>query len=292
MTSNTIRLRDTIRRIIPPKWRLRSGRPVRAYWSSYPNFGDLLTPAILGRYGFAPELSKDPATADVVSTGSLLQCVPEDYTGMVLGTGLIADTPRRFPDATILAVRGVLTARLIGAPPDVVLADPGLLASMFFKRPPSKRHALGLVPHYVDIDNPVVCALARKYPREIKVIDVRREPEPVFRDIAACESILSSSLHGLITADSFGIQNAWVGLSDKVIGDGFKFHDYFSSIGIRHEPCKLDGSESVTALRSLTRAVPGSVGERRQQIDALFSSLTDRLRQMRELGALTNGFGP
>jgi pyruvyltransferase len=231
------------------------------------------------RYGFAPELSKDPAAAEVVSTGSLLQWVPETFAGIVLGTGLIADTPRRFPDATILAVRGALTARLIDAPHDVVLADPGLLASTFFKRPPARRHVLGLVPHYVDIDNPVVQALARKHPREIKVIDVRREPEAVFRDIGACESILSSSLHGLITADSFGIPNAWAGLSDKVIGDGFKFRDYFSSLGIRHEPCKLDGSESVTALRSLTRPVPDSVGERRAQIDALFLSLSSHLQK-------------
>jgi pyruvyltransferase len=148
-----------------------------------------------------------------------------------------------------------------------------------------------LVPHYVDIDNPVIHALARKHPREIKVIDVRREPEPVFKEIAACESILSSSLHGIITADSFGIPSAWAGLSNKVIGDGFKFLDHFSSLGIRHEPCKLDGSESVTALRSFTRPVPDSVGERREQIDALFSSLTDWLRETRESDAISTGFG-
>jgi hypothetical protein len=279
VTGGATRLRNLIRRLAGGQWKLRAGIPVRAYWSSYPNFGDLLTPAILLRYGFAPELSKDPAEAEVVSTGSLLQWVPENFAGIILGTGLIADTPRRFPGATVLAVRGALTARLIGAPADVVLADPGLLASTFFKRRPARRHVLGLLPHYVDIDNPVVGALARKHPREIKVIDVRRQPEAVFREVAACESILSSSLHGLITADSFGIPSAWAGLSDKVLGDGFKFRDYFSSLGIRHEPCKLDGSESVTALRSLTRPVPDSVGERRQEIDALFSSLPDRLME-------------
>jgi pyruvyltransferase len=136
-----------------------------------------------------------------------------------------------------------------------------------------------LVPHYVDIDNPVIHALARKHPREIKVIDVRREPEAVFRDVGACESILSSSLHGLITADSFGIPSAWIELSSKVLGDGFKFRDYFSSIGIRHEPCKLDASESVTDLRSLTRPVPDRVADRRAQIDTLFSSLSSHLQE-------------
>jgi hypothetical protein len=290
-TGHATRLRNLIRRLAGGKWKLRAGIPVRAYWSSYPNFGDLLTPAILLRYGFAPEISKDPGAAHLVSTGSLLQWVPENFAGIILGTGLIADTPRRFPAATVLAVRGALTARLIGAPDDVVLADPGLLASTFFKRPPAKKHVLGLIPHYVDIDNPVVSALARIHPREIKVIDVRREPEAVFRDVAACESILSSSLHGLITADSFRIPSAWAGLSDKVIGDGFKFRDYFSSLGIRHEPCRLGGSESVTALRSLTRPVPNSAGERREQIDALFSSLLDRLRETRESDALPGGFG-
>lgn len=51
------------------------------------------------------------------------------------------------------------------------------------------------------------------------------------QDIKQCDCILSSSLHGLIIPHSFGIPALWIYNSD--IGtDDFKFHDYFSSVGI------------------------------------------------------------
>ncbi len=40
--------------------------------------------------------------------------------------------------------------------------------------------------------------------------------------------MVSSSLHGLVFAEAFDIPNLWIELSDKVIGNGFEFHDWFS----------------------------------------------------------------
>ena len=80
-------------------------------------------------------------------------------------------------------------------------------------------------------------------------------------DIDKCDFILSSSLHGIIVADSFNIPNAWIYLTDKVIGKGFKFHDYFSAIGINHKPLNLDGSESLSQLLKYCHKPPEAIEE-------------------------------
>lgn len=252
------------------------GNTISAYWSFFPNFGDLITPLLLKHYGLTPVHSFSPENAEIVSTGSILQWMPEDFAGIILGTGLIQDETRQFPHARIAAVRGQLTAERINAPADVVLGDPGLLAPAILKKRPPKTHVLGLIPHYIDRQHAVVRHLSECHTRHMKCIDVRRPPELVFRDIAACEHILSSSLHGLIVADSFGIPNAWLHLSDDVLGQGFKFYDYFSSLSVKRQPHVIHGTESLADLTKLTRRPPECVNERREQLHRLFSALSKR----------------
>ena len=59
-------------------------------------------------------------------------------------------------------------------------------------------------------------------------------------DLTSCELIFSSSLHGLIVADSFGIPNIHMELSDKLVGGNFKFEDYYSSVDKEHKTAVLN----------------------------------------------------
>jgi pyruvyltransferase len=68
---------------------------------------------------------------------------------------------------------------------------------------------------------------------------VRNSAEFVSKEISKCRRVYSSSLHGLIVADSLGLPNVWIELSNKVIGDGFKFHDYNSSIDFTQYPVQV-----------------------------------------------------
>src|SRR5690606_12530587 len=121
----------------------------------------------------------------------------------ILGSGLISGKSfKRFPSATILALRGECTRNLLHAPGDIVLGDPGLLLVQMLQRMPPRKYLIGIVPHYKDKQNHIVERICVRYPSYVKYIDVQRHPVAVLHDIAQCEVILSSSLHGLVVADA------------------------------------------------------------------------------------------
>ena len=63
--------------------------------------------------------------------------------------------------------------------------------------------------------------------------------------------ILSTSLHGIILAQAYGLPSRWCiiskSTSGQVPGDGMKFYDYFLSVGVRnHEPLDLSQIDVIT----------------------------------------------
>ena len=118
-----------------------------------------------------------------------------------------------------------------------VLGDLGLLASDLLDQKIAKTHKLGVVPHFRDLDNPLIWKIIDKYEGAI-CINVQDPPQKVIHDIASCELILSTSLHGLIVADSLGIpnlwlENKWARYSRNVADYRFKYNDYYSSFGLQ-----------------------------------------------------------
>lgn len=250
---------------------------IDAFWyRKHPNFGDLLTPLLLSKFGFSP-VYKPPHEAQVASVGSILQRFPTDYTGLILGSGLILEEKKEFPNAQILAVRGKLTRDLIRAPKKTPLGDPGLLVNHLVASPSEKKNVLGFVPHFVDKLDTRLRNIQHRYPTEVKIIDVERHPIKVLKDIAECSFILSSSLHGLIAADAYQIPNAWMVLSDKVKGNGFKFHDYYSGSASERHPVYLTGSESLSELIKLTHSPSPCVQEQQECLYSIFQNLHNYL---------------
>ncbi|MCB1356425.1 MAG: polysaccharide pyruvyl transferase family protein [Maritimibacter sp.] len=170
--------------------------------------------------------------------GSTLNYLTTPQT-VVWGAGVIDDTlEMRARPARVTAVRGPLTrdyllARGIDCPE--VYGDPALLLPYFYKPASALPRAggrIGIVPHYKDQGSPTFAALRQAHP-ELDFIDIASYGTWTdFIDrISACDAVFSSSLHGLIVAEAYGIRNHWVSVSGNVLGNGFKFRDFFASLG-------------------------------------------------------------
>jgi hypothetical protein len=217
----------------------------RAWWTVDPhpgNLGDLLTPRVLQAYGHtARRASREEA--DWFFIGSTIRFARPGAT--VAGAGAIDRRDRIEPRARYLAVRGPITAELVrraGAKPPEVLGDPAMLLPRFHNSPVERNQSVGLVPHYVDRDDPQVSAW------QGPVIEVLgNDPLRVVDEIRKCSTVLSSSLHGIIVAHAYGIPAAWVRLGDRLCGDDVKFDDYAASVGIDLKP-HASVSEAVPVL--------------------------------------------
>jgi len=115
---------------------------------------------------------------------------------------------------------------------------------------PARKWRLGVVAHYIDEDHPLVHELGHQ--AQVCIISVRLPPSEFAAQIAACDAVVSSSLHGLIFADSLGVPNAHIRSSDRVAGDGYKFRDYYSAYPgesrERQVPLEIMGSGSAPKL--------------------------------------------
>ena len=75
---------------------------------------------------------------------------------------------------------------------------------------------------------------------KILYIDIEQEPAQFVKEVASCRFILSSAMHGLICADSLGVPNKHMVLSDKVTGGNYKFRDYYSVFtDVKYSPVYL-----------------------------------------------------
>lgn len=198
------------------------------------NFGDAISPiiaeAISGKKANLVPVGDKSEVHRFLSTGSILPCTAPNYE--VWGSGIMhEDAKIEVKPKAVHAVRGKLTREVLlknGVECPEVYGDPCLLYPLFYKPIRRKRFRIGIIPHYVDQDNEWV----KKFSQNpfVKVINILNEPQQVVREVIECDMIFSSSLHGVIVGDAYGIPSYWIELSNKVHGKGFKFRDYFSSV--------------------------------------------------------------
>ncbi len=210
---------------------------INMYWfAGEENIGDVISPLIVSSLS-----GREVAQADkrdhpkLLAVGSIMQYARAG--DVVWGSGCISNEARlKSSRIKVCAVRGPRTRAYLlrhGVECPEIYGDPAILLPRIVDvGVVEKRYSLGIVPHYKDAH------LLSVNDPGVKVISVADGPEVFVREMLECERIVSSSLHGIILAESYGIAADWVKLSDLLLGGDFKFCDYYEGTG-RDAPSPL-----------------------------------------------------
>lgn len=234
---------------------------IKAFWYSKPhlagenliNFGDELSHILLSKISGQKIKWINPKkqliyerylTKHVLAIGSILHFGAKN--SLVWGSGLI-EKKSKASNCTYYAVRGEHTRKELlnrgfSVPP--VFGDPALLTPKYFTFPNTlNKYKVGIIPHYVEFDQINNFFKQQNFSSEFKMIDLRNPINQVLQEINECEFIISSSLHGVIVPQAYNIPTLRISFTNKIVGDGIKYADYFASVGIsNYEPKFLNAS--------------------------------------------------
>ncbi len=239
-------------------------KPLKLYWSrgSEPNAGDWFSPLICGRLSGRRIVYANRHRCDLVAVGSLLGRLGKSNRLHRLGCGRslhIWGTGSLRPEDRLVgihfqhALRGPLTAARCdpgGLSPK--FGDPGLLAELLLDGPVAKRYRLGVIPHFVDRRYSGMLRFLSDTPHA-RLLDPSLPPPYLLREIARCEAVLSSGLHGLIFADALGVPNRWFRGTGNLTGGRHKFDDYYGAFGLEAHPVSLFAIDLETAFDGYSR---------------------------------------
>lgn len=234
------------------------------YWRSPKgvNFGDYLSSVIVARMlgeraFFLDEQVSRPRR--LLAIGSILHFARNG--DVVWGSGVNGKvSPERhdFDRIDVRAVRGPLTRDFLkgkGIRCPQVYGDPGILVARLLARrfaTGSPRKGVSFVPNLHDLP------LMEGWPNLISPLDPWAQ---VVARIATSEHVISSSLHGLVVADAFGVPCSYLRLSETE--NILKYEDYVLGVG-------RDGLTVHTSREEALRRAPMS--EPKPDLDALMSA--------------------
>ncbi|MCC5991931.1 MAG: polysaccharide pyruvyl transferase family protein [Rhodobacteraceae bacterium] len=202
--------------------------------SKIPNLGDELSPYLVGKLA-----KRDVQRAEAETHPSALFAIGSIIgrtrfpSQVVWGSGFISAVGKLTTQPICTAVRGPLTLDRLGLEHNIPVGDPALLMpDIYHPAGIAQDIDIGIIPHHIDLAD----FKARFLPDDgasHQVLNIATSDVEGFIDqLLRCRFVFSSSLHGVILAHAYGIPALWMELSDKVIGGGYKFRDYFLSVSI------------------------------------------------------------
>jgi pyruvyltransferase len=203
------------------------------YWKSpvAVNFGDYLSSVIVTKIAADADCFLDEERSSPVrllAVGSILHFARDG--DVIWGSGLngkVAVERHVFRWLDVRAVRGPLTRDFLtrrGIDVPEVFGDPGILVAELlrtrFPKPSGPKTPVAFVPNLHDLS---------KMDGWENVISPLDPWSTVIRRISRTSLVISSSLHGLVVADAFGIPCTYLRLSERE--NVLKYEDYVFGVG-------------------------------------------------------------
>jgi succinoglycan biosynthesis protein ExoV len=236
------------------------------YKDAVGNFGDDLNALMWPR--LLPEDVRAAPDTVMVGIGSLLDQArfrDVETTGkrvFVMGSGAAYG---RLPDDwqrwNFLAVRGPLTAALIGQPHAAITDSAALLARLpALTKPAAKRDTILFMPHHRTLVNSRWREAATR--AGMAYVDPQWTPERILACYGHAKLVVTEAMHGAIVADTLRIPWIPVMISPEV--SIFKWRDWLTSVGLPYKPVALPPTAHLESFRyerisRLTRASGRSV---------------------------------
>lgn len=217
-------------------------------WGDDINFP--LIKELTGRNAVPKQCASDVDAENLLCVGSIIEGYMDNQS-VIWGSGAIEGKKKlTYKPKKVCAVRGPLTRQYLldqGIECPEIYGDPALLMPLIYTPKFEKKFKLGIIPHYSELELPEIKALSDR--DDIIVIKMRNYAtwQSVIDQIVSCEAIASSSLHGLIISDAYGVPNVHVRLSNNVEGGEFKYRDYYGGVGRVYIPA-IDLSERIDLL--------------------------------------------
>lgn len=192
-------------------------------------------PIVLYSYSFLRESLPRIGAHNYLVIGSTITMLTNPNT-IIWGAGVVDNKePLPCKPKKVLAVRGPKTRAYLlskGVDCPEVFGDPILLLKYLYYPKITKKYQIGIIPHYKDYDD-AKWATLKQDPR---VQFIKMQNYNNWRDVVdqvlSCDFIVSSSLHGLILAETYSIPSLWIQVSDKIRGGEFKYLDFYESIHV------------------------------------------------------------
>ena len=196
------------------------------YCHNFKNLGDNISPLIVDYVARQRNIQLKKCVRNrkhLYAVGSIITAGPQDCT--IWGSGLLNThilNRLAYRKLDIRAVRGPLTRAILmdqGYEVPEIYGDPAILMPLIYNREEEKKYDVGLVTHFNEsVENETENVFHR--------INIATDDYKHFvGEIKSCKLIISSSLHGIIFSEAYGIPSILL----RPQSDILKYFDYYYS---------------------------------------------------------------